>query len=352
MGFDVEFFRALCLAPGPTGFEGPVQRVVRERVGGFAEMQGDALGDLLAAAGPAVGPGFLAAAHADQIGLIVTYVDEHGFVSFERIGGVDHQVLPGRDLVIHASGGPVEGVVGRRPVHFTPKDERGKAPEVQEQFIDIGAGNREAALERIAIGDPITFAPRFLELSDDMYATQAADDRAGVYAVARALELYAASPGAARFVAFSTVQEESTSMGARAQTLQQRPACVVVVDVDFATDHPGVDVKKAGGEVKLGGGPVLFRGTGSNSRLFDLAREVAAEEGVDVQVKAAPGRMSTDADELMAAGAATLSLSVPLRYMHSPFEVVRGIDMEAAARLLAALARRVGDVFEPGRFVP
>ena len=352
MTTDFDLLRDLCAAPAPTGFEAPVQEIVRRRLAPIAAVQGDPLGNVWGDVAAQGSPHVVVTAHSDQIGLIVTYVDEHGFVSFERIGGVDHQVLPGRDLLIHAAGGPVCGVVGRRPVHFTPKEERGKAPEVHEQFIDIGADTREAALERIAIGDPVTFAPRFLELAADTYATLAADDRAGVYVAFRALELYAASPGAARFVAFSTVQEETTSMGARAQTLQQRPACVVVVDVDFATDHPGVDAKKAGGEVKLGGGPVLLRGAGSNLRLLDLAREVAAAEGIAVQVKAAPGRMSTDADELMAVGAATLSLGVPLRYMHSPFEVVRGADLEAAAVLLAALARRLGEVYEPGRFVP
>lgn len=352
MAFDSDLLRELCLAPAPTGFEGPVQQVLRRRFSSRAEIRSDPLGNLLAAVGPADGPGVLVAAHADQIGLIVTFVDEHGFIFFQKIGGVDQQVLPGRDVVIHAAGGPVVGVVGRRPVHLTPKEDQGKAPEIHEQFIDIGAVDRAAALERVTIGDPVTFAPRFIELAADTYATLAADDRAGVYVAARALELYAADPGSARFIAFSTVQEETTSMGARAQTLLQRPAVVVVVDVDFATDHPGMDAKKAGGEVKLGGGPVLFRGIGSNHRLFDLVREVAAAEDVELQVKASPGRTSTDADELMAtAGAATLSLSIPLRYMHSPFEVVRGSDMEAAATLLAALARRIGEESSPQRFV-
>jgi putative aminopeptidase FrvX len=352
MPFDPTFFRELCVAPGPTGFEAPVQRVVRRRLGDGWPVQADPLGDLWAEAGPAGGPQVVVAAHADQIGLIVTYVDENGFVSFASIGGVDQQLLPGHDLVIHADAGPVAGVVGRRPTHQIPKDERGKAPDMHEQFIDIGAPSREEALRRIAVGDPITFAPGFLELADDTYATLAADDRAGVYVAFRALELYKAAPGAATLVAVSTVHEETTFMGAKTQARRVSPEAIVVVDVDFATDYPGMDVKKTGGEVKLGGGPVIARGTGSNTRLFRLAREVAQAEGVAHQVRAASGSMSTDADELMAAGAATLSLSVPLRYMHSPFEVVRGSDMEAAASLIAALARRLGEAIHPGWSVP
>jgi putative aminopeptidase FrvX len=348
MSFDAEFFRSLCLAPGPTGFEAPVQRVLRERLGQRFRVGADALGDLWAEAGAADGPQLLAAAHADQIGLIVTHVDEHGFVSFAAVGGVDQQLLPGHELVILAAAGPVAGVVGRRPTHFIPKEDRGKAPDLHEQYIDIGARDHDDALRRVAVGDPITFAPRFLELADDTYATLAADDRAGVYAVFRALELYDEAPGAVRLVALSTVHEETTFMGAKTQAKLRQPEAVVVVDVDFATDYPGMDPKKAGGELKLGAGPVLARGTGSHARLFELARETAKAEGIDVQVRAAPGSMSTDADELMAAGAAALSLSIPLRYMHSPFEVVRGHDLEQAARLLAALARRLGEIIKPG----
>jgi putative aminopeptidase FrvX len=352
MSFDLDFYRELCLAPAPAGFEEPVQTVVRRRLQAVGEPSADVLGNVWADANAHGSPHVAVVGHADQIGLIVTYVDDDGFVFFHAIGGVDHQLLPGRDFVIHTAGGQVNGVGGRRPSHFIPKDERGRAPDLHRQFIDIGAGSRDAALERIAIGDPITFAPRFLELSDGIYASLACDDRAGVYVAVRGLELYAAAGGTTRLTAVSTVQEETTFMGAKAQTHVLRPDCIIVVDVDFASDHPGVDPKRAGGQVKLGRGPVLMRGTGSNPGLLRVAQDVARDEGIAVQMKAAPGATSTDADELMAAGAAVLSLGVPLRYMHSPFEVVCGADLEAAARLVAALARRLGEVFSPGMFVP
>ena len=142
-------------------------------------------------------------------------------------------------------------------------------------------------------------------------------------------------------------------MGAKAQTKRLTPAVMIVVDGDFCSDTPAADAKKLAGEVKLGAGPVLGRGAGSNQRLLAIARDVAAAEGIPVQLKAAPEAMSTDADELMAAGvAATLSLSLPVRYMHSPFEVAHGDDLEAAARLVAALARRVGAAGAAESFVP
>ena len=142
-------------------------------------------------------------------------------------------------------------------------------------------------------------------------------------------------------------------MGAKARAKRLTPGVMIVVDGDFCSDTPAADAKKLAGEAKLGAGPVLGRGAGSNQRLLAIARDVAAAEGVPVQLKAAPEAMSTDADELMAAGvAATLSLSLPVRYMHSPFEVAHGDDLEAAARLIAALARRVGEAGAAESFVP
>ena len=140
------------------------------------------------------------------------------------IGGVDPQLLPGRGLVIHRASGPSPGVVGRRPTHFIPEDERGKAPEMNEQFIDIGARSREEALQRVAIGDPITFAPHFIELADGRFATLAADDRAGVYVAFPRPRALRGRPGGEPPTAISsTVHEETTFMGAKAQTPAAQP---------------------------------------------------------------------------------------------------------------------------------
>lgn len=350
---DIDFLRALCAAPGPTGFEAPAQEVLRRRLAGLATPQSDPLGNLWADVPAEGAPRVVVTGHADQIGLIVTYVDEHGFVFFDKVGGVDAQLLPGRHLVIHGAGGPVDAVVGRKPTHIIPKDEQGKAPALHEQFMDIGAGSREEALELVAVGDPVTFEASFLQLAGGRYASPAFDNRAGVYVAFRALEHYAGAPGASRLTALATVHEETTFMGARAMARRLDADVIIVVDVDFASEDPAVDPKKLGGEVKLGAGPVLHRGAGGNLALTDYARRVAGEEGIPVQVKALPGRTQTDAEELMASGrAATLSLSIPVRYMHSPLEVMDPADAEAGARLAAALTRRLATDWTPERFVP
>jgi putative aminopeptidase FrvX len=342
----IDLLQDLCLAPGPTGFEAPVQEVVRRRLEPLAAVSGDPLGNVWAqVGGQNGGPMVAVAAHADQIGLIVTHIDEDGYIFVARIGGVAPLLVPGRHFVIHGRGGDVHAVGGRKPTHIIPAEDRDKAPPMHEQFLDIGAGGRAAALERVAVGDPVTFTPDFIELSPGVVATQALDDRAGVYAMIRTLELYAEDPGDAAVAGFATVHEETTFMGAKALALRLRPDAVVVLDGDFCSDTPAAGPKELAGEVKLGAGPVLSRGAGSNERLIRLALEVAAEAGIPVQVKAYPEQTDTDADELMAAaGAATITVGLPMRYMHSPYEVACIDDLEATARLVAALARRAGDV--------
>ena len=355
MTLDVKFLKDLCLAPGPSGFEAPVQEIVRRRVEALAKVDADPLGNVWAEVNPDGSPHVLVVAHADQIGMITTHIDERGFVYFDAIGVVDPQLLPGHDLVIHTSRGPVRGVVGRPPTHYIPEGERGTAPPIPEQFIDIGASSQADALERVAVGDPITFAPHFFELSQDIYASLALDDRAGVYSAFRGLELYAGMGGKARLTVAASVLEEPilTLMGARALAHRFQPDCTIVVDGEFTSDYPGVDAKKIGGQHKLGGGPVLARGYAGNERLFRLAMDVAEAELIPVQVRAFAGRWLTDGDALAAAGAtATLYVAVPMRYVHTPCEVVCGEDLDAVARLLAALTRHLGAVFQAGSFVP
>ena len=354
MAPDVGLLRDLVTAFGPSGFEQPAQEVLRRRVAPVAAPETDVLGNVVATVNPGGAPSLVVAAHADQIGLQVTWVDEHGFVYFDKLGGIDHLLLAGRAVVIQGREGAVDGVIGKRPTHLIAEAERGKAADLCDHWIDIGAPDREAALARIAVGDPIVFAPHFVELAGGIVAGRALDDRAGLYVVARALELYAAAPGAAALTGLSTVQEETRYMGAHVQARRQRPDCMIVVDAEFATDQPEVEPRRVGGAALLGGGPVLGRGGAGNPALLALFREVAAAGDIAVQIKAFPGDTQTDSEYLQTAGggAAAINVGLPVRYMHSPHEVAHLDDLEAAAHLVAAVARRAGEVFEPGYFTP
>jgi tetrahedral aminopeptidase len=352
MDLDLEFLRELCLCPAPSGFEASVQAAVRRRLAGVATAHADPLGNLWAQVGPQGGPQVIAVAHADQIGMIVTHIDEAGYVRLEGVGWIDQQLLPGHTVLIHGADGPVRGVVGRLPTHIVPETERGKAPPIREQFVDIGARDRAQALERVAVGDPATFDQGFSELAPGRVASLAVDNRAGVYAVVRSLELYTAMAGRAVLTAVSSAHEETTYMGAKALGHRLRPDCLIVVDGTFTSDYPGADPVRLSGEVTLGGGPVIGLGTTINRKLAALACEVAADEGIAVQTKAYAGDLMTDAAELAAAGeAAAMSLSIPMRYVHSAAEVADADDIEATARLIAVLARHLGEAFEEGMFL-
>jgi endoglucanase len=353
MSLDLEFLRELCLCPAPSGFEGAVQAVLRRRLEGVAETHGDPLGNLWAGVGPEAGPQVVAVAHADQIGMIVTHVDEAGYLRIDAVGWLDQQLLPGHTVLVHGADGPVRGVVGRLPTHIVPEAERGKAAPIREQFVDIGAHDRDEALSRVAVGDAVTFDQGFHELSPGRFASLAIDNRTGVYAVVRSLEIYAEAGGKARLTVVSSAHEETTYMGAKALGHRLRPDCAFVVDGTFSSDYPGADAVRLSGEVKLGDGPVLGVGSTTNRKLTALAREVAADEGIAVQMNACAGELLTDAAELAAAGeAASLALSIPMRYVHSAAEVADAGDIAATAQLIAALTRRLGEVFEPGMFVP
>jgi endoglucanase len=268
---DVDFLRDLSIAPGVSGHEEPVQRIVRDRLRAISTPEVDAFGDVLGEVNRGATPQAVVTGHADQIGFVVTHVDEHGFVYFRAVGGWDPTITQGREYVIHSAAGPVAAVSGKRPTHLIPADERRNAPDLKDQWLDIGAASREEAEGRVSPGDPVTVRPSFVELASDTFSGPAFDDRVGVYVAVRALERYAENPGRGSLLALSTVGEETVSLGARGQALRLRPQCTIVVDGDFATDQPELDAKRGGGLCESGKGPVIARGSCSNKRLFALA---------------------------------------------------------------------------------
>jgi endoglucanase len=341
---SLSFLKRLLDTPGPSGFERAPARAWRDEAGAFAEISADVMGNSYAVVNPGGAPTILLAGHIDEIGLIVTYVDEQGYAYIGPIGGWDPQVLVGQRVRFAGRDGEVHGVIGKKPIHLIKPDEREKASKLTDLWVDIGAANRGEALARLAVGDAGVIDARALDLPNGRLVSRSIDDRIGAFIVLEALRRYAEQPGAARVVAVATTQEEIAwrGGGALASAVKVAPAMSVVVDVTFATDHPGVE-KKELGEASLGGGPVLTRGSVISPVAFGLLRDAAERLGVPYTVHAAGRESFTDADAIHNAreGIATALLSIPNRYMHSPNEMVSLDDVDRAASVIAEACRAV-----------
>ena len=343
---SLAFLKRLLDTPGPSGFEGAPARVWRAEASTFASVRADVVGNSLATVPGATddAPTILLAGHIDEIGVIITYVDEHGYVYFEPIGGWDPQVLVAQRMRFLGTHGDVLGVIGKKPIHLIKPDEREKATKITDLWVDIGAKTKAEALGMISVGDAGVIDARLIELPNNRIVSRSIDDRIGAFVVLEALRRYAAQPGTACVVAAATAQEEIgyAGGGARvaAQSLDARMA--IAVDVTFATDHPGVE-KKEHGEHSIGGGPVLTRGSVVSPVVFRLLRDTAERLKMPYSVHAAGRNTSTDADaiHLTRNGVATALLSIPNRYMHSPNEMVSLDDLDQAADLIAEACRVV-----------
>jgi putative aminopeptidase FrvX len=342
---SLTFLTRLLDAHGPSGFEHVPARIWREEAQAFATLEVDVAGNSLATLNPAGAPKVMLAGHVDEIGVMVVHVDDDGFLHFGAVGGWDSQVLVGQRVVLAGRDGPVPGVVGKKPIHLIKPDEKDKVSKITDLWIDIGAVNRAEALQRIRVGDAGVIAAQALPLPNGRVASRAIDNRIGAFVVLEALRRLAASPPAAAVVAVATTQEEigTTGGGARTSAFRVEPQAAIVVDVTHATDFPGAD-KKEVGDFKLGGGPVLARGSAVSRVVFDQLVAAAEAEGIPFAIEATPRYTSTDADAVYTSrrGVATGLVSVPCRYMHSPNEMVAYDDLDRTAALLAAWVRRLG----------
>lgn len=341
----ISFLKRLLDAPGPSGFESRPARVWRQEAADFAaDVRGDVAGNSLAAAGPADGPVILLAGHIDEIGVIITYIDDDGFVYVQPIGGWDAQVLVGQRIRFASERGDVIGVVGKRPIHVMTKSDRETASKISDLWVDIGARTRQEAEDRLTVGDAGVIDAAAVDLPNARIVSRSIDNRIGAFVVLEALRRYATRPGAARVVAVATTQEEIASLGggAHVSAASVNARMAIVVDVTVATDHPGMD-KKEIGDHRLGGGPVLARGAIISPVVFRLLRDAAVAADIPYTVHGVGRHTGTDADSIHVAreGVATGLVSVPNRYMHSPNEMVSLEDLDRAAELIAAACRSV-----------
>jgi putative aminopeptidase FrvX len=355
-GSSVDFpvvLRDLLLAHGPSGHETAPAAVWRAAAESFgAQVDADVVGSSRArvatsGAGRAAGSAtsrarrLVVMGHIDEIGLIVTHIDDDGFLWFDSVGGWDPQVLVGQRVRLDTRAGALPGVVGRKPIHLLRDEDRKKVAELRDMHIDIGASDGAQAAELVRIGDVATIDADPLELLGGRVAARALDNRIGSFVALEAARLLAQAGGSQwEVVAVAAVQEETTFGGSRTSAFALEPDAAIVVDGTHATDAPGIEAKQAGKHA-LGSGPVISRGSTLHPALFELLYGTAEREGIPFTVEAAGRNTGTDADavHLSRGGVPTALVSVPMRYMHSPVELVALADVHAAARLIAAAAR-------------
>ena len=339
-----DVLRKLLTAPGPSGYEQAAAAVFRDAASAFAEVTHDSVGSSVARVkGTADGPLLAVVGHIDEIGLIVHHIDDEGFLWFSGVGGWDPVILVGQRVELATRDGIVPGVVGKKPIHLLKDEERKQGARAAHLHIDIGAADGDEARGRVRIGDVAVIAGEPLEYPNGRVVSRSMDNRLGCFVAFEVARLVAEAGGAPGDVAgVAVTQEEITFAGARTTAYSLRPDVAIVVDVTFATDAPGSDEKELGTH-KFGSGPVIGRGSTLDPQVFELLHAAGEEAEIPFTVAASARYTGTDADavHLSRGGIPTGVVSIPLRYMHSPVEMVQLDDVENTAKLIAAFAQKL-----------
>ncbi|MDL5361303.1 M20/M25/M40 family metallo-hydrolase [Halalkalicoccus sp. NIPERK01] len=337
------FLDDLLATPSPSGFETEGQRVWIDAVSEVAdEVRTDAYGNAVAVIEG--GPTEIAVVgHADQIGYIVRRIDDDGYLHLGPIGGVDRTVSRGQYVTVHADSGTVPGVIGQTAIHLREGDE--EYDEIRDQKVDIGAADGEAARELVSVGDPITVESRVSDLQGSRLAASGLDNRVGTWTAAEVLRAVTDADVEPTVYAVSTIQEELGVRGAEMVGFDLSPDAAIAVDVTHASDGADAPADR-GGDIDLGAGPVIGRGSANHPALVDALRAAASEAGIGVQLEALGTATGTDADAFYTArgGIPSVNLGIPNRYMHTPVEVIDTADLlDSVALLSAFLGRTAGD---------
>ncbi len=340
-----KFFQELVEAPSPSGFEQPAQEVYRKFIKKYADdLKTDVHGNVIALKKGTGNLRVMIVGHSDEVGLMVNYIDDKGFIRFTTIGGVDTNLLPGLRVNIYHKKNMYRGVIGRKPIHLLKPEERSKAPKLADLWIDFGAIDKKDAESRISVGDPITFTPGMEMLNKDLVTTKATDNKAGIFIVASVMKELKDTQIVANLYSVASVQEEVGLRGARTSAFGIDPQVGIAIDVTHATDYPGMN-KELMGEVTLGKGPGISVGPNINPMVFELLKKAAKNTKTDYQIEATPRGTGTDANAIQVtrAGVATGLVSIPNRYMHTPNEIISFKDLESSVKILVEFIKLIDD---------
>jgi len=343
-----ELLKKLSDAHGISGYEDEIREIIKAELEDYVdEIKVDKLGNIICIKN---GSEFkeMICAHMDEIGFMVKYVDDKGFIRFTPIGGWFSQIALGQRVVLHGSKGKISGVIGCKPPHVMRDDERKKAVEFKDMFIDVGASSKDEVKEMgIDIGTPITIDRELTKLGKSKVTGKALDDRAGLAVMIEALKQ---TKSDATIYAVGTVQEEVGLKGARVSAFAIEPDVALAIDVCVATDFPGAESTHM--DIKLGKGPAITiadasgRGLIASKKVLSWLKETAEKYEIPYQLEVAEGG-TTDATaiHLTKAGIPSGVISVPARYIHSPVEVVDLDDLKNSALLVARALERAEKYF-------
>jgi tetrahedral aminopeptidase len=338
----LNYLKTLVETHGSAGFEEQVQKVFSERVRDVCDtVETDVLGSVIACRDKAGGPKVLLDGHSDEIGFLVRYIDEKGYLYLATSGGWDEEVMVSQRVFVHTSKGRLPGVLGKKAIHLMDPEERKKKSQIHNLWVDIGAKDGEQAKELVDIGDFVTMNAYFEQMVGGRAVAKSFDNRAGIFCVSETLRGVRDDLKASLF-GVSAVQEEIGLRGARAAAFAVDPDVAIAIDVTHAFDIPDVD-KRKGADIALGLGPVIVRGPNINRKVFQRLISVAKEHEIPYQVAASGGGTGTDANviQISRSGVATGLIGLPLRYMHNPCEMLELEDLENAVRLLVAFVESV-----------
>lgn len=346
----VNFLRQAILTPSPSGYEERIQQLVRDYATPFADkVHTDLHGNVIVTRNPDSEVRLMYAGHCDQIGMLVTHLDDNGYVYAQTIGGWDPQQLIGQQMVIWTDDGSVPAVISRKPIHLLNEKERQQVVMLEQLWLDIGAANKEEASKLVRIGDPITLQLHYSPLQHRRVCGPGMDNKTGMWVVIEALRRAANLNCALNSV--STVQEEVGLRGAKTAAGSIDPHVAIAVDVTHATDCPTID-KNQQGDIRLGRGPVIYRGPNMNPKVTRRLIELANDHCIPYQVAASGRATPNDANviQIHGRGVAVGLVAIPNRYMHSATEVIELSDIDNAANLLARFAESLTpeDDWTPG----
>jgi endoglucanase len=351
---SLDFLKRLLTTISPSGYEDEAAQVWADEARTFADdVRSDTQGNVIAIVNKGGKPRVMLAGHMDEIGFMITHIDDQGFLYFGQIGGWDPQIVQGQRVWIRTQSGKIPGVIGKKPIHLIKEEDRNKVTKIEELWIDIGAKDKAEAEKLVRIGDPAVIDYGFAELRNNLVVSRGFDDKAGAFVVLEAARMLAKLKPKAEVYAVATVQEEVGLRGAHTSAYGIDPLVGIAVDVGFATDFPTMaEDQKRVGAAKVGHGPMIARGPTYNHKVVELLIETAQARKIPYQLSGEPRGMGTDAYamQMTRAGIAAGLVSVPNRYMHSPCELVSLSDLENAYTLIAHTVAQIDERMSFTRF--